>query len=149
VSDWKPPKGFTLTRHEGHYIDERGFRVDDPATARRPLMPDGQEDVLHFFEDEPFKLSANDGTGPHASVEARKRALAGDPIMGWNANALPLPIEGGWVPPTYSLTDDKDDTPETRPAVVGAPSDTDQVAMLRAGIAAAEARIAEIEGGAA
>lgn len=147
MSDWKPPKGYTLTRHDGHYIDARGFKVDNPATAT--LMPDGQEDVLHFFEDEPFKLTANDGTGQHASVEARKRALAGDPIMGWNPNAIPLPIEGGWQPPTYTLKHDDDDTPETRPGVVGPPPDADQVAMLRAGIEAAEARIAEIEGGAA
>jgi hypothetical protein len=147
MSDWKPPKGYHLTRHDGHFVDDRGFRVDNPATHHRPLMPDGQEDVLHFFEDEPFKLTPNDGTGQHASVEARKAALAGKPIEGWNPNAIPLPIEGGWVPPTYTLTHEDDDTPEVRPAVVGPPSDQDQIAMLRAGIEAAQARIAEIEGG--
>lgn len=152
MTNWKPPKGYTLTKHEGHYVNDRGFRTDpDNLRDGRTLMPDGQEDVLHFFEDEPFKLTPNDGRGPHASVEARERALAGDPIMGWNPNAIPLPIKDGWVPDAYTLTADDDDTPVTEPAVVGRPNMTpeQEVAALRGSIAAAEAQIAAIEGGSA
>lgn len=119
ASEWTPPKGFTLTVIPEHTLDERGFdnSANDP---RRPrgVMPDGQIEVFWFDEDEPYVWQENDGTGQFASQEAKDAAAAGKPMAGWNANGTLKPIEGGYVPPQYILTDDKDKTPKVEPANV-------------------------------
>lgn len=149
ASDWKPPKGFTLTRIPGHLIDSRGMAAkgSDP---RRGVMLDGTQDVAWFDEAEPFVYEENDGRGPMASQEARDAAAAGTPLAGWNPNVVHKPIENGWVPDQYVLTADADPTPVTEPAnVVARELTTDEeIAKLEAAIEAAEVRIADLKVGA-
>lgn len=146
---WKVPSGFTLTRHEGYYVDHRGMERSGSTT--NTTMEDGQIEVPHFVEAEPFVWEANTGRGQYASPEAKQRALAGDPIWGWNPNCILLPIENGWMPPQYTLRHDDDPTPVTEPASVAIRELTpdEEVAKLKAAIEATQARIDEIEGGAA
>lgn len=106
---WTPPAGYVLTKIPGHYLNGRGMNVDG-SDPRRGLMPDGQIEVAHFVEDEPFVWTENDGKGPNASVEARKAALAGEPLSGWSPNVIMLPIEGGYVPDQYHLVREDDES---------------------------------------
>lgn len=103
---WKAPDGYVLARHEGTYVNNRGFGVKsrDAVTDARPLMADGAIEVLWFDEAEPFVESSNDGMGPHASDEAKRAARAGEPLTGWNPNVTSKPIRDGWMPPSYTLT---------------------------------------------
>lgn len=146
---WKPPEGYVLTVVPGHYLNARGYEADG-SDPRHGVLPDGQIEVAHFFEAEPFVWVENDGKGPNASIEAREAALAGEPLAGWSPNAILLPIEDGWVPDQYVLTHVDDDTPTIEPASVESRELTpaEEADRLRAGIAAAQARLAEIEGGA-
>lgn len=146
---WTVPDGYTLKRIPAHQIDHRAMAAVGSSTGT--LMPDGGMDVPHYVEDEPFIWQENDGKGDNASVEARKAALAGTPIAGWNPNVIFLPIEGGWVPDQYTLTHDQDPTPVVEPAAV-LPRDLtpdQEVARLQDAIAATQARIDEIKGGGA
>lgn len=149
ASEWTPPKGYTLTVIPGHLIDSRGMAAagGDP---RLGLLPDGQLDVAHFNETEPFIYEENDGRGQFASQEARDAAAAGKPLAGWNPNVTMLPIEGGWVPDQYVLSANDDPTPVTEPASVveRVLSPAEEVARLEAAVTATQARIAELKGGA-
>jgi len=146
---WKAPKGYTLVTHPGHYLDARGFRVDEAQGVHaKGLMPDGQIQVLWFDDDEPFAETENDGRGPHASDEAIAAAAAGKPIKGWNPKATLKPIQGGWHPPVYQLTRDDDPTPKTEPAGTRGRMLTprEEIAALEASVAAATERIAHLKG---
>lgn len=74
---WKAPEGFVLSKHEGYFIDDQGFRVPGKEKPLRP-MPDGKVGVAHFDENEPFTVDNN----PNCRI---------------------LPIKDGWVPPVYRL----------------------------------------------
>jgi hypothetical protein len=101
---WKAPAGHVMHRHEGTYINNRGFGIkDNNPPPNRPLMPDGTIDVLWFDEDEPFVWKANDGMGPNASEHAKDMARAGTPLEGWHCNVTSKPIKDGWMPPVYTL----------------------------------------------
>lgn len=119
---WSVPKGYTLKRIPGHYIDARGMNRDgsDPRRDRGPML-DGTQEVAHFDEAEPFIYQENDGRGQFASDEAKAAAAAGKPLAGWNPNVTFKGIVGGYVPDQYVLTHDKDDTPTIEPANVLAP----------------------------
>lgn len=120
---WTPPDGFTLTRHDAHYLDFRG-----QGFTTRPVSPmeDGQIEVLWWDEAEPFIYSANDGRGPNATQETKDAAKAGNPVMGWNPNVTPKAIQGGYVPPQFSLRWDDDPTPKIAPASTATPPDADE-----------------------
>lgn len=108
-SAWTPPKGYVLTVVPGHYLNAKGLEASGSVRDHGPI-PDGAIEVSHFFEDEPFIWAENDGKGPNASVEARKAALAGEPLAGWSPNVIMLPIENGWVPPQYHLVHEDDES---------------------------------------
>ena len=118
MSEWTPPKGFTLTVIPGHTLDDRGMNRDgaDPRRPQRAVMPDGAQEVFWFDEDEPFVYQENDGRGQFASKEAKDAAAAGKPLAGWNPNGEHRPIQGGYVPPQYVLTSDTDKTKKIKPA---------------------------------
>lgn len=145
---WEVPAGFTLTRIPAHQIDHRAMEASGSTTDT--LAPDGSIRVLHFFPEEPYVWKVNDGTGPNASDEAKRAALAGTPLAGWSPHCVSLPIEGGWVPDQYVLTHDDDPTPKIEPAsVLGLGRELtpdEEVARLEAAIAATQARIDEIKG---
>lgn len=104
MSDWTPPKGYVLTRHEGHNVNTQGFAITaESVGAQREIMPDGQMDVFWYDEAEPFAYSENDGTGPNASQAAKDAAAAGKPLGGFNPKGSYKPIQGGFVPPQYQL----------------------------------------------
>jgi len=84
MSKPKAPKGFVLTRHEGYWLDQRGFRVDKP--DEHVLMNDGVIGVAWFNEEEPFVAA----TSPEGEE-------------GYSPNVQVLPITDGWVPPVYTL----------------------------------------------
>jgi hypothetical protein len=119
---WKVPKGYTLTRYEGYHVDGRGL-MSEGSDPRHGLMADGRMEVPHFVESEPFVWEENDGRGAFASIEAKKAALEGNPIAGWNPNVVLLPIEDSWMPPQFVLTHDEDPTPKIEPASVLADSE--------------------------
>lgn len=145
TESWQPPEGYTLTVVPGHYIDRKGFASDTPPAE--PMADDTQE-VAHFLP-ERYVWEENDGRGPFASIAAREAALAGTPIAGWNPNVIHLPIKDGWVPDQFILTLDDDPTPVVEPASTAPVPLTpeEEIAALQAGIAAAEERIAELNGG--
>lgn len=148
ITAWEPPAGYTLTRHEGHYVNRKGFRVDADAAPAGGYMPDGQIEVPHFDNTEPFIYRANDGQGPFASDEAKRAAAAGEPLGGLSPNVTYKPIVGGWVPTVYTLRHVDDTTPETEPATLGGEPLTPEreIAALEGSIAAAQARIADLKG---
>jgi hypothetical protein len=126
MSEWKPPKGATLVRHDPYRINEQGMRLDG---ANRPEhwspMPDRQIDVAWFDEDEPFVWHVHQGEShPHElgqpSDEAIKAAAAGKPLEGWRPNVTMRPIMDGYVPPQYTLAFDDDPTPKIEPATARA-----------------------------
>lgn len=97
------PDGYKLIAHEGYYVNDQGFRITPDTEGRRPVMPDGQIEVPHFDENNPFIFTSNDGMGLHASEEAKEAARAGEPMEGWNPNVVLKPIKDGWMPPAYTL----------------------------------------------
>lgn len=162
MPDWTPPDGFTLTKTDPYWLDSKG-----KAWSTRPadLMPDGQINVFWFgramatddagaateIDVEPWAYTPNDGRGPNATQEARERAAAGDPIMGWNPVVLEKPIRDGYVPPQLVLVDDADPTlGDVEPASTAPVNLTpaQEAQRLRDGIEAAQARIDQIEGAA-
>lgn len=135
MSNWKPPKGHTLTRHEGYFVNRLGIRQDS-MPAEDP-MPDGQILVAQFNEDQPFYPDKRTKPGPGFGFE------------GYSPDATEVPIQGSWVPPVYTLTADDDDTPVTEPATVQPRELThdEQIAMLEATIEGAKAQLADLKGG--
>lgn len=97
------PDGYKLTVIDGYQVNDQGFRIDPDTAGRRPVMPDGQIEVMWFDENQPFIWTSNDGMGDHASEEAKDAARAGTPLEGWNPNVIRKPIEDGWMPPVYTL----------------------------------------------
>lgn len=144
---WSVPDGFTLTRIDGHYVDDKGFAVTGSGKPLRTTQ-DGTREVPEWNEKEPFVWQENDGKGANASDEARAAAEAGTPLAGWNPNVRFRPIKDSWMPPQFTLTWDDDPTPVTEPASITALPVTpeQEVATLKASIAAAQARILEIKG---
>lgn len=153
---WKPPDGFTLTQTDPHYLDSNGRAWDNRPAE---LMPDGQINVFWFgraldadgneIDVPPWAYTPNDGRGPNATAEARERAAAGDPIIGWNPVYLEKPIMGGYVPPQSVLVKDDDPTLGAVEPATTTPRDLtpeEEVERLRDAIDYAEARIAEIGG---
>lgn len=100
MSDWKVPKGYTLTRTEGYVVRADGYK----ANAGEEPMPDGQIDVAWYDEDEPFYADENNKPGP------------GHGMKGYSPNVELRPIRDGFVPPHYHMVREDDDTPVTEPA---------------------------------
>jgi hypothetical protein len=97
MSEWAPPKGWVLTRHEGYYINHQGVRLADGMRAEHlTQMPDGSIDVAWFDEDQPFYEDKNMKPGPGYGEE------------GFSPNVTLLPIKDGYVPPQYHLVHEKD-----------------------------------------
>lgn len=85
--DWKAPRGFVLSRHEGYRINDKGFVL---AAGDTP-MPDGQIDVAWPNEDAPFYEDENHKPGPGLGMK------------GWTPDVELRPIKDGYVPPVYRL----------------------------------------------
>jgi hypothetical protein len=97
-STWKPPRGWTLTKHDSYTIDARGFKIDaGPDQRAWALMPDGQIMVFEFNEDEPFTFNER-----------------GEGVL----NGSLRPIVNGVVPAQYSLLHEDDATEKVEPASV-------------------------------
>lgn len=87
MTKWKAPRGWRLVKHDGYTINHLGMRIDKHTRPDRTrLMPDGQVEVVHFDEDEPFYPDT------HANG-----------IEGYSPRASLKPIQDGVVPPVYTL----------------------------------------------
>lgn len=127
---WAVPDGYKLTRHEGYWMNSRGFRRDEKPEDGDVFSGIG---VAHFDEAEPFVLATR-----QVVVDGVTQT-----IEGWSPNATIRMIEDGYAPPVFTLVHKDDPTPLVEPARAHRYTD-DEVAAMQADDSGTGTRLSSI-----